>query len=143
MTTRRSRTSRAAVMLVALMAVGGVLSACGPDVPSTPGDPSTPWLAAGCLSSAAPGVPDFRFNGIANAADNAHGLEVGGVLSEDGTCTGTPTDYNSVVRAVDAAGAVAICASLDRPVVDPPRLIDFGYNVPIDAWACIDAPAAT
>lgn len=142
MATKRSGPSRTVVVVVALLAVGAALSACAPDAP---GDPSTRWLAAGCIDSAVPGVPDFRFSGVADAADNASGFAVDeGVpptLSEDGTCTGTPTDYNSIVRATDLAGAVSVCAGLDRPVVNPPRLIDFGYDVPIDAWACVEAPA--
>ncbi len=118
------------------------LSACTTDPPATPEDPSTRWLAAGCVDSAVPGVPDFRFSGVANVASNAHGFATGSdpALSEDGTCSGTPTDYSSVVRAVDSAGAAAVCADLDLPVTNPPRLIDFGYNTPIDAWACVEAP---
>ena len=141
MTSTRSRPTRA-VVLVALLAAAAALSACTED-PPPPGDPSTPWLAAGCVDSVVPGVPDFRFSGVANAASNAHGFATGSdpALSEDGTCTGTPTDYSSVVRSADAAGAVAVCDDLGLTVTNPPRLVDFGYEVPIDAWACIDAPS--
>ncbi len=141
MTSTRSRQRRAAIV-VALLAAGAALTACAPDPPGTPEDPSTRWLAAGCIDSVVPGVPDFHFTGVANTESNAHGFATGSApaLSEDGTCTGTPADYNSVVRSADATGAVTICAELGLTVVNPPRLIDFGYNVPIDAWACIEAP---
>lgn len=129
-------------MAVSLIAIGAALSACAPN---SPGDPSTKWLAAGCIDSSVPGVPDFRFTGVANTASNAFGFAtdeaIPPTLSEDGTCTGTPTDYSSVVRAADAAAAATDCAGLGLPVVNPPRLVDFGYDTPIDAWACIEAPA--
>ena len=130
--------------LAVVLAVAGLgMAACTEEPPSTPGDPTTPWLAAGCLDSAVPGVPDFQFTGVANAANNAYGFATGGIpeLSEDGTCTGTPTQHNSIVRSPDAAGAVTICGDLGLPVTNPPRLIDWGYDVPLDAWACIEAPA--
>ncbi len=141
MATTRSRHQRT-VIVVALLAAAASLSACTTDPPPTPGDPTTPWLAAGCLDSPVPGVPDFYFTGIANAADNVYAFANDAVppaLSEDGTCTGTPTEHDVMVRTADAAGAIEICADLGQEVVNPPRPIDYGYVVPIDAWLCLDA----
>ncbi len=140
--TRARGTARTRLVLAIVLATAGLaMAACTEDPPPDPGDPTTPWLAAGCIDSVVSGVPDFYFNGVANAASNAHGFATGGdpALSEDGTCTGTPTEYNSIVRAGDAAAAIAACDDLGASVTSPPRLIDFGYNVPIDAWACIDS----
>jgi len=125
------------VLPVALAAVA--LAACAP--PPTPApDPSTRWFEAGCVDSTLPGVPDFAFTGIANQLGNAVAFEVGGVLSEDGTCTGDEVESGVIVRAADAAGAVAVCDSLGVVVTNPTRLVDFGYDAPIDAWTCLDAP---
>lgn len=139
--TLKTRRGRMAT-LVALVAVGTALSACGSPPPT---DTSTRWLAAGCIDSAVPGIPDFQFTGVANTANNANGFATDDLepptLSDDGTCTGTPTDYSSVVRSTDAAGAAGICTGLGLSVVNPPRLVDFGYAAPLDAWACIEAPA--
>lgn len=118
------------------MVFGMTLAACGTEPPS---DPSTPWMAAGCKDSPTAGVPDFRFNGIANSLNNSTAFDTGGgVLSEDGTCTGTAIYPGTVVRGADQAAAVAACATLGITVTTPAHLVDSGYNVPIDAWTCID-----
>lgn len=132
----RSRARAWLLVPVALAAV--MLAACTP--PPTPTDPTTPWLEPGCLDSSLPGIPDFEFNGIANELENGIGFEVDGMLSEDGTCTGEPVQPGTIVRAADSAGAVAICGGLGVTVTNPARLVDFGYDAPIDAWTCLDVP---
>jgi hypothetical protein len=128
------------VLLIVTAAVAALaLGACAPD-PGPSGPAPTPWLAAGCIDSTVPDVPDFSFSGIANQANNATGHDTGDGLSSDGTCTGTPSDPNAVVRAADLSAAVTACAVVGSTVVNPPRLVDFGYQVPVDAWACIEAP---
>lgn len=112
------------------------LAACAEEPPA---DPNTPWLEPGCYSSELPGVPDFQFNGKANVANNAHGFaDEEGNLSEDGSCEGTATEHNAIVRAPNHDAAVAACASVGQTVSTPPQLVDYGYNVPVDAWACIN-----
>lgn len=130
--------SRARLLLLAPVAVIGLaVVSCAP----TP-KPPTPWLAAGCIDSSIPGVPDFNFNGFANQADNANSHAVGGVVSDDGTCSGPVDDTGTIVRAADSAAAVTACDDAGQPVTNPARLVDFGYEAPVDAWTCVDAPAA-
>lgn len=86
-----------------------------------------------------PGVPDVNFSGVANVANNSTAyLDEEGAYSEDGTCTGVTLEKGTIVRAADAAGASALCADAGLTVSDPPRLIDYGYAVPSDAWACVN-----
>lgn len=134
----RSRTRAWMLVPVALAAV--MLAACTP--PPTPSDPNTPWLEPGCIDSSIPGVPDFEFSGVADELENGTAFEVEGSLSEDGTCTGTPTESGVIVRAADQSGAIAVCGGLGISVTNPARLVDFGYDAPIDAWTCLDVPPA-
>ena len=131
--------SRRMWLLLPMALAAAALAACAP--PPTPNpDPTTPWLAPGCIDSSVPGVPDFEFSGTANELGNGIAFEVEGALSEDGTCTGDPTDSGVIVRAANAAGAVAVCGDLGIVVTNPARLVDFGYDAPVDAWTCLDVP---
>ena len=136
---RGNRSIRARALLLApVAAVGLALAACTPPPTPTP----TPWLGAGCIDSSVAGVPDFNFNGIANAAGNATSHAVGGVVSEDGTCSGPVDDTGTIVRAVDSSAAIARCDAAGVTVTNPARLVDFGYEAPVDAWTCVDAPTS-
>lgn len=130
---------RARVMLIAPLVVAGFALAACTTPPTT--TPPTPWLEAGCIDSSVPGVPDFNFNGQANEADNATSHATGGVVSEDGSCSGAVDDTGTIIRASDSAGAVTACDAVGITVTDPARLVDFGYEAPIDAWTCIDVAA--
>jgi hypothetical protein len=133
----RRRARAALVAMTAFAAVG--LAACVDNPPAQ--NPGTPWLAAGCIDSSVPGVPDFLFNGFANVANNATAFQLTeeGAFSEDGTCTpGIATMSGTIIRAADSAEAIEVCDSLGSPVTDPARLVDYGYAAPIDAWTCLD-----
>ena len=127
-------------LLLPVLLAAGALAACAP--PPTPADPTTPWFEPGCVDSSIPGIPDFRFSGVANEVGNGIGFEVEGMLSEDGTCTGEESTPGTIVRAATQAGAIAACADLEITVTNPARLVDFGYEAPIDAWTCLDVPPA-
>ncbi len=132
--------SRTRMLLVGSVAVLGLGAAACTAPPAT--TPPTPWLDAGCIDSSVPGVPDFNFNGQANEADNATSHGVGGVTSEDGTCSGPVESSGSIVRAANSAAAVVVCDDIGVSVTNPARLTDFGYAAPGDAWTCVDVPAA-
>jgi hypothetical protein len=133
--------------LAALGVAAGALAlgACSAPTPGTPpptSDPSTPWLAPGCIDSSldeGPIIPgDFQFSGVANVLGNGVGF-----TSTDGTCSGEPLDeVFAVVRAANGDEAVQICEDLGLPVENAARLVDFGFAVPIDAWTCLDPSAA-
>jgi hypothetical protein len=108
-------------------------AACTP--PPEP-DPTTPWLPAGCLDSEMPGVPDFKFNGVANVANNATAYLDDGVYVEDGSCDGATRETGTIVRAATEADAAAACAALGIVVTAPGNLAQYGYPAPVDAWAC-------
>lgn len=135
----KTPTRRTRVGLAVLAAAGAlVLGSCATD-PGTP-PVETPWMSAGCIDSSAPSAPDFGFSGVADQANNAWAYDTGGnVLSEDGTCTGTPTQYSAIVRADNSAGAIAKCAAAGLTVTTPPQISAWGYDAPTDAWACVDA----
>ncbi len=142
MTTIRGSGRTRGLALFGLAVAALAVSACAP--PPTPPDPVTPWLERGCIDSSIDEgdlvPPDWEFNGVANELNNAVSFAVGDVFSSDGTCTGEEAEPGTIVRANDQAGAIAICDDLGVPVANPPRLIDFGYDVPIDAWACVEGP---
>ena len=110
-------------------------AACTP--PPEP-DPSTPWMGAGCIDSDVPGVPDFRFSGVANVSGNAIAYLNEGTYVDDGSCQGAETEAGTIVRASTEAGAIAACADAGITVVDPGNLAEHGYAAPADAWACVN-----
>lgn len=113
------------------------LAACVEEPPPT--DPNTPWMEPGCYSSDMEGVPDFEFSGQANTFHNSTGFfDEDGNLVEDGSCEGTPGEPGTVVRANGNDAAIAACAGAGITVSTPPQLVDYGYNTPVDAWACIN-----
>jgi len=117
-------------------------AACTPP-PAPEPDPVTPWIEPGCLDSDMPGAPDFRFSGVANVVDNGISyVDEEGVPGEDGSCSGDVGDKGTIVRAKTEAEAIDVCASLGIVVADPPRLDEWGYPTPIDAWACVNETTA-
>ncbi len=133
-----ARTRRRLVLPLSICALT-LVAACTP--PPEP-DPTTPWMAAGCIDSDLPGVPDFRFNGVANTANNATAYLVDGVYVDDGSCEGAETEKGTIVRAADQAGAIAECAALSIVVTSPGNLSEYGYAAPADAWACTNESEA-
>ncbi len=130
------------VLLAATAIAAFALSAC--TTPPAPTDPSTRWLPAGCVDSSVPGVPDIDFTGVANVLNNASAYQLTpeGAFSEDGSCTtGIAVEKGTIVRASDSAAAAQICTDLGvADITDPARLVDYGYDAPIDAWTCINNP---
>jgi hypothetical protein len=139
----RGRTALRRVILGATAFATLGLAACTTPPTPTP-DPSTRWLPKGCVDSSVPGVPDIDFSGVANVVNNAtaHQLNEEGAFSEDGTCTkGIAEEKGTIVRAADSAAAAQICTDLGvAGIDDPARLVDYGYDAPIDAWTCINNP---
>lgn len=135
--------SVATVTLVSFAALAG--AGCAPDPGGPPGTTATtttptttvaaPWLAAGCSPNAS--LPDLfgsvQFSGEENQLGNAlqHFLT-------DGTCTSASPSVETIVRAPDAAGALASCQSLGgaETFVSASNLSQYGWNVPVDAWFC-------
>ena len=127
---KRFRVGIAAGLMVSALALGGCTTGGGGNTP--------PWLAAGCIDSSIPGLPDFVFSGYPNYLYNGHSTQVGGIDSEDGTCTGDISVPGTVVQAANMPLAIAVCAELGVTVTSPAHLATNGYAVPTDAWACVD-----
>lgn len=96
-------------------------------------------MAVGCYDSDVPGVPDVRFNGIANALNNATAYLEDGTYVDDGSCEGAETEKGTIVRAATQSDAAAACAALGIVVTSPGNLREHGYSAPADAWACASA----
>lgn len=139
METNRSHPRARRWLLLPLVLSLALAAACTP--PPEP-DPNTPWLAPGCIDSDLPGVPDFKFSGIANVANNATAFLNEGVYVDDGSCEGATTEAGTIVRAATKEAAIQACADAAVVVHDPGNLAEFGYAAPIDAWACANASEA-
>lgn len=132
--------SAATVALVSIAAVTG--AGCVPDPGGPPATTTTttttvasPWLAAGCYPNATLQLlaGSVQFSGEANQLGNA--LQH---FTTDGTCTSASPSVETIVRAPDAASALASCQSLGgaETFVSASNLSQNGWNVPTDAWFC-------
>lgn len=135
--------SFATVTLVSFAALAG--AGCVPDPGGPPAATTTttattttvapPWLAAGCYPNLF--LPDLlgsvQFSGEEDQLGNAlqHFLT-------DGTCSSASPEIVTIVRAPDAASALASCQSLGgaETFVSASNLSQNGWNVPTDAWFC-------
>ncbi len=110
-----------------------------------PGAPATdPWFAPGCYGSTL-GGSDFVYYGPQDTMGNVTAywdpvLRV--ATSTGGVCDPMAglSPLETMVRATDVAEALLKCQAV-KPAYDyAGNLLEYGYPMPSDAWACSDVP---
>lgn len=87
-----------------------------------------------CYDSADPGQVDFILSAALNTASNASGYS-----SVDGSCSGSVSQTDTIVTAVTALDAAAVCESLLGPSYANATSLRnvLHYNAPGTWWGCV------